>query len=455
MRGRGERGRSPIVRFIIGYRYSRHITADDSKEGARIKETKAWVLYDVANSAFILFATSVLPIYFNDLAQADGLSKEQYLAYWSAAASVVTALMLLIGPTVGSYSDNKNWRKPVFITTVLIGVICCIALGLPKWWLAFLIILVICKIAYNASIVVYDSMLNDIVSDEEMDALSSRGFAMGYIGSCIPFIICLVFVVFSDLVDMAPNYFTFETAVVISLVITGIWWFVMSLPLFREYQQRHFNVVRNTALKEKFHYVMGTLKNIASNRSMLFFIIAFFFYIDGVNTVIELAVAYGEALELGSAGLLGALLLTQIIAFPSTLIMNKLAYKYGTHRIIYASIVGYIFVSLLAMMLSDIWEFFLLAALVGLFQGTIQALSRAYFGRMIPKDKTGEYFGILDVFGKGATILGTLTIAVLIEMLGEIRVVAMVLLFMFTCGMVFFHASVKEKVYDANDVSGE
>ena len=424
-------------------------------EGAPIKETKAWILYDVANSAFILFATSVLPIYFNDLAQADGLSSEQYLAYWSAAASAVTALMLLVGPLAGSYSDNKNWRKPVFITTVLIGVISCIALGVPKWWLAFLIILIICRLAYGASIIVYDSMLTDIATDEEMDELSSKGFAMGYIGSCIPFIICLAFIVFTELVDATPNYFTFEATVTISLVITGIWWLVMSLPLFKEYRQRHFNEVRNRDLKEKLNYVKGTLKDVASNRAMLFFIIAFFFYIDGVNTVIELAVAYGEALDLGSAGLLGALLLTQVIAFPSTLLMSKLAYKYGTHRIITTAIIGYFVVSLLAMILSEIWQFFVLAALVGLFQGTLQALSRSYFGRMVPKEKTGEYFGILDVFGKGATIIGTLLIAVLIEMLGQIRIVAVVLLVMFAIGLVFFRASVKEKIYDANSINGE
>ena len=432
-----------------------HWASLTTAEGAPIKETKAWILYDVANSAFILFATSVLPIYFNDLAQADGLSSEQYLAYWSAAASAVTALMLLVGPLACSYSDNKNWRKPVFITTVLIGVISCIALGVPKWWLAFLIILIICRLAYGASIIVYDSMLTDIATDEEMDELSSKGFAMGYIGSCIPFIICLAFIVFTELVDATPNYFTFEATVTISLVITGIWWLVMSLPLFKEYRQRHFNEVRNRDLKEKLNYVKGTLKDVASNRAMLFFIIAFFFYIDGVNTVIELAVAYGEALDLGSAGLLGALLLTQVIAFPSTLLMSKLAYKYGTHRIITTAIIGYFVVSLLAMILSEIWQFFVLAALVGLFQGTLQALSRSYFGRMVPKEKTGEYFGILDVFGKGATIIGTLLIAVLIEMLGQIRIVAVVLLVMFAIGLVFFRASVKEKIYDANSINGE
>ena len=400
----------------------------------------------------------MIPIYFNDLAQADGLSSEQYLAYWSAAASVVTALMLLIGPVIGSYSDRRNWRKPLFITMVLLGVITCMALGFPKWWLAFIILFILCKIGYNASIVVYDSMLNDIVSDEGMDALSSKGYAMGYIGSCIPFLVCLAFVVLSDLEglpDSIPTYFTFETAVIISLLITGGWWLVMSLPLFRDYEQIRFNETRNRNLKEAFAYTKGTLKSIAQNKAMLLFMVAFFFYIDGVNTVIELSIAYGEALELGSVGLLGAMLLSQVVAFPATLIMNRFADRYGTHRIIYVSIGGYIVISLMALFLNNIAEFFVLAVAVGMFQGTIQALSRSYFGRMVPKEKTGEYFGILDVFGKGATILGTLSIAILVSAMNEIRMVAVTLLVMFILGFVFFRMSTKEKVYDVKTGNGE
>jgi len=256
-------------------------------------------------------------------------------------------------------------------------------------------------------------------------------------------------------VDFAPNYLTFESAVVISLIITGVWWGIMSLPLFKEYEQRHFNEVRNRSIGDAFRYYAGTVKDIAKNRAMLLFIIAFFFYIDGVNTVIELSVAYGEALNLGSAGLLGALLITQIVAFPSTLFMNRLAYRYGTHRIITVAIIGYIVAAALALMMSEIWEFFALAILVGLFQGTLQALSRSYFGRMIPKEKSGEYFGILDVFGKGATIIGTLSIAILIGLTGEIRTVAVVIFAMFFIGLLFFRASVKEKVYDTNSVREE
>ena len=405
-----------------------------------------------------MLATSIIPIYFNDLAQADGLTSTQYLAYWSAAAAIVTALMLFIGPVIGSASDRRNWRRPLFITTVLIGVITCIALGFPKWWVAFLIILVICKIAYNASLVVYDSMLNDIVPEEETDALSSRGYAMGYIGSIVPFIVCLAFVILSDLEGLPealPKYFTFETAVMISLIITGVWWFFMSLPLFRTYEQKRFNTVENRTVSQALKYTWGTIKDISTNPAMFLFMIAFFFYIDGVNTIIELSIAYGEALDLGSVGLLGAMLLSQVVAFPSTLIMNKLAYRFGTHRIIFSSIVGYICISIFALFLSYIWQFFILACAVGLFQGTIQALSRSYFSRMVPKEKTGEYFGILDVFGKGATILGTFSVALLTTLFDEVRVVAVVLLVMFSIGLVFFQLSVRNEVYDINETPEE
>lgn len=416
--------------------------------GAQINVSKAWILYDVANSAYILLATSLIPIYFSDLAASAGLDKTQYLSYWAASAAIVTMVMLILGPTMGTLSDRHNWRKPLFITVVLVGVFTCILLGLPKWWLTFLILFIISKIAFNASLVIYDGMLNDIATDEEMDHISSKGYALGYIGSCIPFVVCLVFVVLSDMMDSTPNIFSFEAAVAISLVITGIWWLIMSLPLFKEYEQKRFNKVRNKTWAETFDYTMGTIKDIAKNRAMLMFLIAFFFYIDGVNTTIELSAAYGEALDLGSIGLLGALFITQVVAFPSTLFMSKMSYRYGTHRIIYLAIGGYIVVSVFALFLDNIWQFFILACFIGLFQGTIQALSRAYFGRMVPKDKTGEYFGIMDVFGKGATIIGTTSIAILTSLLGEIRVVAMILLFMFIIGLIFFRASVRERIYD-------
>ena len=416
-----------------------------------INVKKSWVLYDVANSAYILLVTSLIPIYFNRIANEGGLSDTEYLAYWSVAASLVTFIMLFIGPALGSLSDRKGWRRPIFMATVITGVLTCLVLGLPKWWIAFLIIFCIGKIAYNASLVIYDGMLIDVAKDEEMDALSSKGYALGYIGSCLPFIACMVIVVLSDMEGLEdfPTVLTFYDAVSWSLVITGIWWLVMSLPLFRSYEQVHYNEVRTKTVSENLRYFSGTIKEIAKNKAIWLFMLAFFFYIDGVNTIIEVATAFGEAKGLGSVGLLGALLLTQVIAFPATLVMNKLAYRYGTHRIIGASIVGYILISIFALFLDNIAQFFIMAGCVGLFQGTIQALSRSYFGRMVPKEKTGEYFGLLDVFSKGSTIIGTGSIAILAMITDSANAVPVVLIIVFSIGLLLFYLSTRERIYDS------
>ncbi|MDD7424643.1 MAG: MFS transporter [Candidatus Methanomethylophilaceae archaeon] len=407
-------------------------------------------MYDVANSAFILLACSVLPIYFYDLAMEAGHSSADYLAYWSIATAVSTLVMFVVGPLVGSLSDRKGWRRPIFMGTVVTGVLLCVALGLPKWWVTFLVIYILVKIAYNASLVVSDGMLNDITTPERMDEVSSRAYAMGYIGSCIPFIACLVLVVFSDMMDPEGYVMSFQTAVMLGLIITAGWWLMMSLPLFRDYRQICYNTIEGKGVWGRLSTFLDTLKEMSKIPAMMTFLISFFFYIDGVYTVMELSTSYGEALGLGSVGLLGALLVSQIVAFPSTLFMSRMSNRYGAHRVIYVCIAGYMGIAAFSLVLDSIVQFFILAICVGLFQGAIQALSRAYFARMVPKDKTGEFFGIMDVFGKGATIVGTVSVAAATMFSGEIRCVGLILLAMFTIGLLFFVRSTRVKVYDAD-----
>ena len=410
---------------------------------------KSWIMYDVANSAFILLACSLLPIYFNDLAMDAGLTSAEYLAYWSLGASLVTFLMLIIGPMVGSLSDRRGWRKPIFMGSVIIGILACLALGIPKWWLSFLIVYIIVKIAYNASIVVYDGMLNDVTTYDRMGAVSSKAYAIGYIGSCIPFIFCLVFVLFSDMMDPEGAPISFRTAVILGIVVTSLWWLLLSLPLFKNYRQICYNEEDNVRVRGKWLMFIDTLRDIRKNPAMVLFLLAFFFYIDGVYTVMELSASYGTALGLGSVGLLAALLVTQIVAFPCTLMMSGLAKRIGICKVICISIVGYMVIALMSVVLDNLVQFFILAIFVGFFQGTIQALSRAYFGKMVPKERTGEMFGIMDVFGKGATILGTLAVSLMTMLSGEVRYVGLVLLVMFIIGLVFFVWSFRIKNYDS------
>lgn len=391
-----------------------------------------------------------MPIYFYDLAMEAGHSSADYLAYWSIATAVSTLVMFVVGPLVGSLSDRKGWRRPIFMGTVVTGVLLCVALGLPKWWVTFLVIYILVKIAYNASLVVSDGMLNDITTPERMDEVSSRAYAMGYIGSCIPFIACLVLVVFSDMMDPEGYVMSFQTAVMLGLIITAGWWLIMSLPLFRDYRQICYNTIEGKGVWGRLSTFLDTLKEMSKIPAMMTFLVSFFFYIDGVYTVMELSTSYGEALGLGSVGLLGALLVSQIVAFPSTLFMSRMSNRYGAHRVIYVCIAGYMGIAAFSLVLDSIVQFFILAICVGLFQGAIQALSRAYFARMVPKDKTGEFFGIMDVFGKGATIVGTVSVAAATMFSGEIRCVGLILLAMFTIGLLFFVRSTRVKVYDAD-----
>ena len=163
------------------------------------REEKNWILYDIGNSAFTMLMTTIMPIYFNYLAESGGLTEVEYMAYWGYAASIATLIVAILGPVCGSIADTKGFKKPVFLTALAVGALGCISLGFAKQWMAFLVILVIAKVGYSSSLIFYDAMLTDVTTEEKMDQVSSFGYALGYIGSCIPFVVCLVVVLGSDI----------------------------------------------------------------------------------------------------------------------------------------------------------------------------------------------------------------------------------------------------------------
>ena len=404
------------------------------------KLEKSWILYDVANSAFVLLVSTIIPIYFDYLGDLGGLTETQYLAYWSYAASIATIAVAVIGPIFGTAADRKNTKKPIFLVTLLVGCIGCVCLGFSRAWFMFLVIFVITKIGYNAANVFYDAMLTDVTTEERMDKVSSSGYAWGYIGSCIPFAVGLVLMLTYDSIGM-----TIDTAMGIALWVTAIWWFVMTLPLLRGYKQTHYVEAVPGAVKATFRQLGHTLLDIAKSRSVLFFYIAFFFYIDGVYTIIEEATAYGKALGLDTTGLLLALLVTQFVAFPCSIIYGKLSKKFGAEILIPVSIVAYTCITLYAVFMTTQKQFWVLAVCVGMFQGGIQALSRSYFGKIIPPEKSGNYFGVLDICGKGASFLGTMTVGVVTQVTGKLNLGVGALVIFFIAGFIFFQLSVKER----------
>ena len=402
------------------------------------KAEKHWVLYDVGNSAFVLLVATILPIYFNALAEGGGLSDTAYLAYWGYAASAATLAVALLGPVFGTLADTKGFKKPLFLLTILVGAVGCISLGFAKQWLLFLIIYVIAKIGYNGSLIFYDSMLSDITSRERMDRVSSHGYAWGYIGSCIPFLVCLALVLGSGAIGLSM-----ETAMMLSFAIVALWWIGMSLPLLRGYRQKHYVERQPHAIAESFRRLGRTFANVRKEKKIFIFLLAFFFYIDGVYTIIDMATAYGTALGFDTTGLLLALLLTQVVAFPFAIIFGRLAQKYPTENLITVCILAYTGIALFAMFLSTQTQFWILAVLVGMFQGGVQALSRSYFTKIIPAAQSGEYFGLMDICGKGASFVGTTLVGVVSQATNNINLGVGVIAVLFVVGIFFFRLAVR------------
>ena len=402
------------------------------------KLEKYWILYDVGNSAFILLVATIVPIYFNYLASLAKISEVNYLAYWGYASSFTTLIVAIIGPVLGSIVDTKGYKKPIFTISMIIGVMGLACFSVPKSWIIFLSVFVIAKIGYNASLIFYDSMLLDITDDKRMDYVSSQGYAWGYIGSCVPFVVSLVFVLFYEKMGIP-----FNSAMTIAFLINALWWLGMTLPLLKNYKQVNFVEKQEHPIRDSFKRLGHTLSTLNEDKKVFFYLISFFFYIDGVYTIIEMATAYGSALGLNTNGLLIALLVTQIVAFPFALIFGRLSKKYSTDKLIKVCIIAYTGIALFAIQLDKQWEFWILAIFVGMFQGAIQALSRSYFAKIIPPNKSGEYFGLFDICGKGASFMGTTLVGLISQLTGHMNYGVAMISVMFVIGFYFFQKAAK------------
>ena len=375
------------------------------------KLEKSWILYDIANSAFILLVSTLLPIYFDYLASSANLSQSDYLAYWGYAGSVATILVAVIGPVCGTLADQRGFKKPLFVLSLILGVAGCAALGVAWNWLSFLVIFVIAKVGYSSSIVFYDSMLPEVTSHEQMDRVSTLGYALGYIGSVIPFVVCLVVVLGYEAFGISQI-----TALIISFLITAVWWLLCSLPLVKRYQHSAYRESVGNPIMTTFRQLGKSFREVSKQKHIFVYLLAFFFFIDGVYTIIDMATAYGKSLGLDTTGLLLALLVTQIVAFPCSIAFGRFSAKYDTGLLIKICILCYTGIALFAVFLAYQWQFWMLAVLVGMFQGGIQALSRSYLGKIIPPDRSGEYYGLMDICGKGASFVGTTLVAVISQL---------------------------------------
>lgn len=378
---------------------------------------KKWIVYDVGNSAFVLLSTAVVPIYANSLLKAAG--ETNIVSTWGYAQTIASLVIAVLMPLLGSIADVQGMKIKFFTGFFLTGVVMCCAMALPLGWLAFLIVCVLATIGLNGSLTFYDSMLVDTTTNERMDRVSSHGYAWGYIGSTVPFIVCIV-LIFGGLGLFGWTTVDCTRA---SFVITAAWWVAFTIPLLTSYRQLHYRATADQtgeAIRHTFSELASTFRAIRKNKPLWMFMIAFFFYIDAVNTVISMSTSYGTQLGIDSTQLVVALLVTQFVAFPSAIIYGKLANRFGAKTMITAAVVAYMCIVFFAsFLLRSAVEFWILAILVGMFQGGIQALSRSYYGKIIPKQHANEYYGFYDIFDKTASIIGTFLVATTTSVTGN------------------------------------
>ncbi|MDF2557611.1 MAG: transporter [Bacillales bacterium] len=399
------------------------------------KKESSWAIYDWANSAFTLvIITAIMPVYFKSVAENAGISDATSTAYWGYATSVGTLLLAIIAPILGSIAAYKGYKKKIFSFFLYMGVLFTFGLAvIPNDnWVLLLALYVIAFFSFEATVVVYDSFLVDVTDDSRMNRVSSFGYALGYFGSCIPFILCMAMIL------LVPDANKVQ-ATKISFIITGLWWLLFTIPLFKNVEQIYGVEKEKHMISKSFSRLFETMKSIRQHRNVLLFLLAFFFYIDGVNTVISMAAAFATDIGMESDMLMILIFIIQVVAIPFAILYGKLGDKFGAKRMIYFGIFTYIVLCIAGYFTTSNLGIWLIAFLIGSAQGGIQALSRAYFSKIIPKEKSNEYFGFYSIFSKFAAIIGPTLMAYTIHQTNNTNAGVLSLAVLFIIGGIIFY----------------
>lgn len=404
------------------------------------KEEKSWILYDCGNSAYSMaVTTALLPIVFGMF---EGVGNRMDLGYFNSIASILIAVL---SPILGTIADYKDKKKRFFLFFALLGLLCTTFLAFVPpssgQWQLLVAFYVLSAIGFSGANIFYDSFLVDITTDERMDKVSSSGFAYGYIASIIPFGLSLGLIYFMGM-DKVIGY-------QIGFVVTALWWGLFTIPMIRDVRQKHYIEPEPKPIINSFRRLWHTFKNIRQYKTVFLFLIAYFFYIDGVDTIIKMVVPYattvlgGEALD--TFTLLEILLVIQIIAFPCAIIYGNLAKKYSARAMIIVGIVTYIISCIAAFFITSVLHIFILGVMIGSAQGGIQALSRSYYAKIIPKENSNEFFGFYNIFGKFAAIIGPSVMAFTTAVTGNAKYSILSIIPLFIVGFTVFISLPKER----------
>ncbi len=397
----------------------------------------SWILYDVGNSAFTMLVATTIPIFFQSLAAGAGITEARTSGLWASVTAISVLILAVLSPVLGAIADYKGMKKPIFSISLCISIAALVVLSFTDHWLVFLMVFVIARLTYSACNVFYDSMITDVTTDERMDMVSSHGFAWGYIGSCIPFAAGII------LIFTCPFGLSTAGATQLSFLITAVWWVLMTVPLLKNVKQTYYLERCENTISHVFKRLAATFRKMKTEKKILFFVIAYFCYIDGVYTIISLSTTYGGEVGIDSTAMILALLVTQVVAFPCAILSGRLAEKFGSLKLIRFFILCYIAICIFAYQLDKAWEFWLLAIAVGMCQGGIQSLSRAYYGKLIPKEEASEYFGFFDIFGKFADFFGPLIVAFCAFLFGTSTYGILALAVLFVIGFILLGKSEK------------
>ena len=401
------------------------------------REIKAWISYDLGNSAF---ATTVLaaffPIFYNQYwsSNIDSTLSAQYLS-WTLVISNLT--LLFTAPLIGAITDISKSTKKLFISMVMISII---GTGLlytldAGLWLYALIFFGIANYFFSASNVIYDKILVQIASPGLFSKISGYGYAWGYFGGGFLFLINACMSLYPELFGLSSQ----AEAIRWSFITVSIWWFIFLIPLAVTYKEPSAKVVENQVIRNSFKNLINTFISISQYRNAFIFLIAFFLFIDGVHTVVALAATFALNLGLDSSSVIIALLMVQFIAFPSTLMWAYVGEKYSDKFAINFSILIYILIIIYTLFLSNAMEFYILAAMVGFVQGGIQGSSRGLFAKLIPHDKAGEFFGLFNTFGKAGAFMGPALVGLFLALFENVRISLLPILVLFVLGLIVLY----------------
>ncbi|MDQ0090154.1 UMF1 family MFS transporter [Paenibacillus anaericanus] len=404
------------------------------------KEEKSWILYDCGNSAYSMaVTTALLPIVFGMFSN---VNNSMDLGYFNSIASILVAIL---SPILGTMADYKDKKKRFFVFFSLIGVLATASLAFVApasgQWQLLIVFYILSVIGFAGANIFYDSFLVDITTDERMDKVSSKGFAFGYIASVIPFGISLLLILFMGM-DKSIGY-------QIGFIITALWWGLLTMPMIKDVQQRYYIEPEPKPIINSFKRLGDTFKNVRQHKVVFVFLIAYFLYIDGVDTIIKMVVPYATSVlgtdALDTFSLLGILLVIQIVAFPCAILYGNLAKKYSARTMIIVGIFTYIISCIAAYFISSVWHIFILGVLIGSAQGGIQALSRSYYAKIIPKENSNEFFGFYNIFGKFAAIVGPAVMSLTTTLTGNAKFSILAIIPLFIAGFFVFIALPKEQ----------